>query len=193
MRASATVAPPRAGALERRAAAWIESYWNAAHLERTLAWAVHLRPDAEEALRLAALTHDIERTVPGGPRLDAWRRGWDDADYLRAHCLRSAALVDAWLHDHGAAARLRDGVSGLILEHELGGSPDGDLLQAADSLSFLEVNGDLPRRWVLAGRCPPRQARAKLDWMLERILLPAARALAEPLHHQAAEALDRSL
>jgi hypothetical protein len=144
-------------------------------------------------MRLAALTHDIERTVPGGPRLDAWRRGWDDPDYLRAHCLRSAALVDAWLHDQGAPSALRDGVSALILEHELGGSPDGDLLQAADSLSFLEVNADLPRRWVLAGRCPPRRARAKLDWMLERIRLPAARALAEPLHQQAVEALERSL
>jgi hypothetical protein len=189
VRAIAAIAPARAGFLERRAAAWIESYWNAAHLERTLDWALHLRPDADEALRLAALTHDIERTVPGGPRLDAWRRGWDDPDYLRTHCLRSAALVDAWLCDHGAWTGLRDAVSALILEHELGGSPDGDVLQAADSLSFLEVNGDLPRRWVLAGRCPPRKARAKLDWMLERIRVPRARELADPLHRRAAARL----
>ena len=192
MRASAAVARPEhprpvapRGALERGALEWIGDYWNAVHLRRTCEWAVALRPSVGAPLRLAALTHDIERRVPGGPRLDAWRRAWDDPDYLRAHSERSAALVDAWLADARAGRALRDEVSRLILEHEVGGSPGGDVIQAADSLSFLEVNGELPQRWVRQGRCPQRKARAKLDWMLERIRVPRARELADPLHRRA--------
>ncbi len=46
---------------------WIEPYWNAEHLVRTRDWLLELEPDASEALRLAALTHDMERHFPGGP------------------------------------------------------------------------------------------------------------------------------
>ena len=53
--------------LEERALAWIEPYWNAEHLVRTRDWVLELEPDASEALRLAALTHDMERHFPGGP------------------------------------------------------------------------------------------------------------------------------
>ncbi len=60
--------------LEHRARGWIEPYWNAEHLRRTLDWLLELEPDAGEALRLAALTHDMERHFPGGPVPDLGRR-----------------------------------------------------------------------------------------------------------------------
>ena len=62
-------------------------------------------------------------------------------------------------------------------------------LQAADSLSFLEVNAHRAR----ASRCGRVNARskrrAKLDWTLERMSIPAARALAEPLDARAVDTL----
>jgi hypothetical protein len=61
---------------EDAAREWIAPYWNAEHLERTLAWTLRLRPEASPALRLAALTHVVERMIPGGPRADPG--AWDE-------------------------------------------------------------------------------------------------------------------
>jgi hypothetical protein len=175
--------------LESAAGAWIADYFNARHLVRTRDWVLELEPSAPEALRIAALTHDIERREPGGPRLDPRRQEWDDPDYLRAHSERSAGIVDGWLAGRGADAALRERVAALIRNHETGGPDGADTLQAADSLSFLEVNAARALAWIEEGRCTPAQARAKLDWMLERIRVPRARELADPLHRRAADAI----
>ena len=180
---------PAVTAIEREAEGWVADYFNVRHLLRTRDWALELDPAAGEAMRVAALTHDIERRTPGGPRLDPRRQRWDDAEYLRAHSQRSARIVDEWLAAQGAPAALRASVDELVRHHETGGSPAESRLQAADSLSFLEVNAQRARAWIEEGRCTSAQARAKLDWMLERIDSPRARALAEPLHERAVAAL----
>ena len=78
----------------------------------------------------------------------------------------------------------------LITLHEFGGLDGADLVQAADSLSFLETLRDVVRRWVTGGECDVRQARAKHRYMAERIRVPEARRLAEPLLVQALASLD---
>lgn len=128
--------------LEALARAWIADYWDAEHLRRTHAWLAVLAPEASEALRLAALTHDMERHFPGGPVADADRPPWDRA-YRDAHAGRSATIVAGWLREHKAPEGLIEHTAALIRLHERGGMPEADLLQAADSLSFLEVNGAL--------------------------------------------------
>ena len=171
--------------LEQAAEAWIAGYFNARHLLRTRDWLVRLDPAASEAARVAALTHDIERRVPGGPRLDPRVQAWDDAAYLREHSERSARLVGEWLGD----SPLRPEVERLIAHHETGGE-GAEMLQAADSLSFLEVNAGRARAWVDEGRCDVAQAQAKLDWMRDRIRdIPVARNEADKLHRRASEAL----
>jgi uncharacterized protein DUF4202 len=178
-----------ATALEAAAQGWIEDYFNARHLVRTRDWLVALDPRASEALRIAALTHDIERRVPGGPRLDPRTQAWDDAEYLRAHAERSAGMVRAWLAEQGAPAATVDLVGALVARHETGGGAAGDLLQAADSLSFLEVNAGRALAWVETGRCDAEQAQAKVDWMRDRVGVPAARPAAGALHRIATAAL----
>ena len=79
--------------LEQAAEAWIADHPAARHLKRTRDWVLELDPHAGAALRIAALTHDIERRVPGGPVLDPRTQDWDDPEYLRLHSERSAALV----------------------------------------------------------------------------------------------------
>jgi aromatic-L-amino-acid/L-tryptophan decarboxylase len=175
--------------LERDAEAWIAEHPNARHLVRTRDWLVMLEPEAGEDLRLAALTHDVERQVPGGPRLDPRKQPWDDPDYLREHSDRSAALVADWLRVRGASPELCERVGDLVRAHEAGGWPEADLVQAADSLSFLEVNAARVRAWVGEGRCTPAKAREKLDWMRDRIALAPARERAERLHRQAVATL----
>jgi hypothetical protein len=173
-----------------QAQTWIEVSWQAEHLRRTADWLRELAPDASPALVLAALTHDMERAFPGpdAPVFDA-RRGPADPDYLRRHQERSAAIVADWLRDRGCGEALVGEVAALVAVHEEGGSPEADLLQAADSLSFLEVNVGLfleriPTRSHHVG---PAEARAQFRQMYERIKVARARAPARP-HYEAAMA-----
>jgi hypothetical protein len=151
-----------------------------------------LDPAADEAVRIAALTHDVERRVPGGPSFDE-SRGGEDVEYLRAHAERSAQMVDEWLRARGAPAELRGRVEALVRLHEFGGFPDADLLQAADSLSFLEVSSHRVIAWVSEGRCSAGEAQAKLDRMRDRISLASARLTAESLHARATVALENAV
>src|SRR5262245_46491025 len=137
------VESPDMGALEQRALAWIEPYQQAEHLRRTRDWLLELDPAASEALRIAALTHDIERLFPGGPVQDKTNAAWDDPAYNEAHAERSAAIVSDWLSEQGAPAALVAETARLIRIHEVGGTPEADLLQAADSVSFLETLQDV--------------------------------------------------
>jgi hypothetical protein len=167
--------------LERAAGTWIRGYTDADHLRRTRVWALKLRPAAPIAVRLAALTHDMERHFPGGPTMDPASMEPDDARYLRAHTERSEAIVSLWLRGQGAAPEIVAAVGDLVRRHETGGSPAGNLVQAADSLSFLETKRGLMQRWLADGRCDLARAERQAIWMAERIRLPWARRLAEPL------------
>jgi hypothetical protein len=163
-------------------AEWVGPYSQAWHLVRARDWLVHLDPDATPEMRVAALSHDIERFYPGGPRLDM-SKPWDHPDYLFAHSTRSADIVAWWLReqpdrpDDDSIYRIRR----LIAMHEIGGLEGADLVQAADSLSFLETLTDLVRGWVVNGQCDVATAEAKHRYMAERIRVPRARELAEPL------------
>lgn len=178
--------------LEARALTWIEPYWNANHLVRTRDWLAELDPDAGEALRLAALTHDMERYFPGGPEQDLSVEPGGDVEYRRLHSERSARIVAEWLSGEGADERLVAEVRRLIDAHEVGGDPDEDLLQAADSLSFLETNAGLIAGWYTSGRCSRERAAAQHRWMYERIRLDRARELAAPLYEEALAVVDRA-
>jgi uncharacterized protein len=177
--------------LHGQARAWIEDYYDRDHLVRAADWLLALEPEAPEPLVLAALLHDAERSVPGGPVLDKAAEPWDDEAYNRAHCDRSAAVVAGWLVGKGASDRFVAGALA-IREHEFGGSPEGDLLQAADSVSFLEVNGPLVARWVTEGECSAEKGREKLRWMAERVRLERARPLASAQLAVALEVVDRA-
>jgi predicted RNA-binding Zn ribbon-like protein len=179
-------------ALERAAEDWIADHPAARHLIRTRDWVLTLEPSAGEHLRIAALVHDVERRVPGGPVPDVAHREWEDSAYVAAHSERSAAIADQWLARNAASIALREQVARLIRAHETGGWPEADVLQAADSLSFLEVQSHRVIAWVAEGRCATADARAKLDSMRDRISLPAARRRAEPLYASAVAALEES-
>ena len=184
-RDAAGAAPPGdGGALLPAARAWVaEIHPHARHLERTEAWLLELEPTAPEALRIAAVTHDIERAFPD---LDApWdsAQHWDDPEYNRWHQDRCADIVADWLGEQGAAEKLAHDVEALVRAHEDGGWPEADLVQAADSLSFLETMVPLVIAWVETGRAPVDRAEGKLRHSAARISSerPRARELAEAM------------
>jgi hypothetical protein len=178
--------------LEERALRWIEPYWNAKHLVRTRDWLLELDSGAGEGARLAALTHDMERHFPGGPVQDLWVWPADDHEYRRLHSKRSAQIVGDWLRAEGARDGLVAEVERLVLAHETGGAPDEDAVQAADSVSFLELNGELLARWYTSGRCSRERAKAQAQWMFDRIKVGRARALARRFYEEAIAAVDRA-
>ena len=190
------VAPrvPVSTEIERRAIVWIDPYSQARHLVRARDWLVYLDRDAPLEARLAVVTHDIERMFPNGPTMDKATCRWDDPHYLYAHASRSAEVVGVWLHSQDGVKdefSLSE-VQRLITLHEFGGMDGADLVQAADSLSFLETLQDVVRQWVVRGECSVEQARAKHRYMAERIRVPEASRLAGPMLEQALASLGES-
>ena len=178
--------------LEERALEWIAPYWNAEHLVRTRDWVLELEPDASEGLRLAALTHDMERHFPGTRETDLVNDPEEATEYRQWHAERSAEIVSDWLREQGADGDLVAEVRHLVAAHEVGGSHDADVLQAADSLSFFETNADLAASWYTSGRCSRERAKAQLTWMFERMAPERARTLGEPLYREALAVVDRA-
>ena len=166
------------------AQAWVaEVHPHRRHLERALDWLLVLDPDASEAARIAAATHDIERAFPD---LDApWdsARDWDSAQYNRWHQDRCADMMAAWLRERDAPDDLTREVERLVRAHEDGGWPQADLVQAADSLSFLDTMVELVIAWVSSGRTSRERAAGKLRHSVERIApdLEHARELGEQM------------
>ena len=166
----------------------IEHYpYNSTHLLKALEWVDRLDPDASEPVRLATLTHDMERAF-GGP--DAIPIKMSDRTYEEAHSNRSARIVGEWLRANGGRDDLAEQVEKLIRVHEWGGWPEANLVQAADSLSFLETNIDLMLGFVKTGKYTRADIASKIDQMYERIQLPGATELARPMWQQAKARLE---
>jgi kynurenine formamidase len=170
--------------LLERAQEWMtEVHPHARHLERTLDWVRELDPGASEALQIAAATHDIERAYPdAGAGWDS-AVSWDSLEYNRWHQDRCADMIGPGLRERGASDELALAVAGLLRVHEDGGWPEADILQAADSLSFLETMVPVVLGWVESGRAPRDRAEGKLRHSVERISpdLPRARELGDAL------------
>jgi hypothetical protein len=161
--------------------------YNRQHLLRSLERLDQLAPGSAEAVRLATLTHDMERAFPGpdSPKMSTLH----DPEYERLHSERSARIVGEWLRSQQAPAPLIEEVERLIVAHETGGWPEADLVQAADSLSFLDTNIDLFLGFVRSGRFPSGDVRSKFHYTYDRINVPKAREIARPLVEDALEKL----
>lgn len=156
---------------------------HARHLIRAEHWLNQFAPEAPLSVRIATLTHDMERAFLGDDAPDMSRMVRPtDTLYNIAHGRRSAKFVSEWLREQKADEEFIDIVSDLIVVHEYGGWPEADLVQAADSISFLEVNTQLFIGWIATAEHGWGYDRTvtKFNWMYDRITVPAAQKLAEP-------------
>ena len=108
------------------------------HAENVLEWILKLRPDANEAMQIAALAHDIDRAVEKRKIL---RSDFNDYDAFKAaHAKNSARILGEILNECCVEQTIIDEACRLVERHEAGGDLCSDLLKDADSISYFEVN-----------------------------------------------------
>ena len=101
------------------------------HAQRTVHWVKQLKPDADEALLVSAVAHDIERAIYGD-----WKKGSDDPEALRKHQDLSATEIEKFLRSENIKEEFIARVKHLVAHHEEGGDDDQNVLCDADCLSF---------------------------------------------------------
>jgi len=148
-------------------------------VEPAIAWITEVHPHSRHLLR----THRLGLGArPTGRRRASDRRGHPRCRarvparrgrpsgvdgpispvYERWHQDRSARIVGEWLLAHGAEPDFALEVVSLVSVHEERGLAEAELLQAADSLSFLEVQVEFFAGLVARGEWSEQAAVAKL-------------------------------
>jgi hypothetical protein len=108
------------------------------HSSNTLEWLLRLELHADEALRIAALGHDVERAVSSRRINKADFKSFDE--FKAAHAKNSSRILVEILEECGTEKSVIEEVFRLVCLHETGGDERSDLLKDADSLSFFDVN-----------------------------------------------------
>ncbi|MFW9997813.1 MAG: DUF4202 family protein [Candidatus Odinarchaeota archaeon] len=135
------------------------------HALSTVEVVKRLSSNPPDALLVAALSHDIERSLPGEK---VKREDFADYDQFKeAHAANSAIIVKDILAKHDLPPAFINKVGDLIEAHEFGGNQDEDLLCTADTLSFFTHN--LP--YYLKRNGVAKTAEL-VKWKLNRITLP---------------------
>ena len=108
------------------------------HSKNTLKWLLKLRPDADEALKIAALGHDIERAIEERKvKRDDYKTYEKFKD---AHALNSAKIMAELMKDCKINQEIIDDVYFLVRHHETEGDSRVNVLKYADTISFFDVN-----------------------------------------------------
>jgi len=161
------------------------------HLERTVFWLQQLKPNASEALLIAARSHDIEKAFRNSSynKIAQSDKGYQNEEYLSHHQAKGAEIMSQFLKEKGADEALIKKVSELIESHEVGGDDDQNLIKDADSLSFLENSIDLFLVEQIK-KTSREKVRSKINWMFDRITSKKAKTLARPFFENAISKLD---
>jgi hypothetical protein len=109
------------------------------HAENTLEWLLKFKPDADEALRIAALGHDIERAID---ERKVRREDFGDYDAFKAvHAENSSVILREIMEECEVSdPSLINEICRLVEAHEVGGDPSSDLLRDADGISYFDVD-----------------------------------------------------
>lgn len=161
----------------------------AAHMLRTPFWLQEIYPEADEAMLLAALCHDIERCFPlRDGEVKPAKTGDDkkDQEYLTWHGNRSAEFAENLLREYGFADDEKmKRIKKIISEHSFGGTKEREAMMDADSLSFFENNAEN----IASKYDDKKRLKEKFDSEFARIFSEKGRKLAKPFYDKAVEKL----
>jgi hypothetical protein len=165
--------------------AWKDNKNDIRHAERTAYWVKRLKPDADEALLIAAWAHDIERAVYGD-----WKKGTSDPKALAKHQDLSAKLAGEFLESRNAAPALVLKVRHLVEKHETGGDAEQNILCDADCLSFFEDKAVARvRKWKAEGK-DKNEIKKNMDFYFSRFISPEAREIARRWYRAALDEIE---
>ena len=142
------------------------------HSKNTLEWLLKLRPDADEALKIAALGHDIERAIEERKAKREWYKSYDE--FKDAHASNSAKILAEIMKDCKINRKLANDIFFLVGHHETGGTDDADVLRDADTISFFQVN--LPYYFVRNG---VKETKKRFRWGYRKLPENLKRVVAE--------------
>ncbi|MEA2108090.1 MAG: DUF4202 family protein [Pseudomonadota bacterium] len=163
------------------------------HLERTVNWLLELYPEADEALLIAGISHDIERAFR---EEKVYRKmfnsdsGFLDSSFLDYHQQRSAKIIFDFLQSLNCPTAMSKKVFHLVSHHETGGDFETDLLKDADSLSFFQTNVDLFVT-IKVKESSVDKVKNKFIWMFERISTLKAKDICSSFYQDAMARLAR--
>lgn len=137
------------------------------HSELVLKWVLNLKPDADEALKIAALSHDIERAITKITEKDLKDYSKID-EFKKEHSIRSAKFICNILKKHKYSQNIIDKVKHLVENHEFGGDEESNILMDADSLAYFDYN--IPSTLKRSGR---ERTKEKIKFMYKRLAAKA--------------------
>ena len=155
------------------------------HHLRTRDYLLILNPNASIEAQIAALTHDIERRLPGKVPFPMNKEGYNE-EYLIKHGKRSAEHVIEFLKKNKIEVNFAK-IKEIITNHELGGSEEANLVKDADSLSFFEI---LPKHFIEKFK-DPEYCIKKFKFMFNRITSEKAKEIAKPFYDEAMGLLEK--
>ena len=131
------------------------------HSQWVWQWVLKLKPEADSALQIAALGHDIDRSFEDQRKRRQYFAIYDE--YKKEHALLSAQIMCDLLRKHNFDETMMDKVKHLIENHEVGGEGDVEILKEADSITFFNS--------LLHYRQTHNQAEtiAKIKFMYDRL------------------------
>lgn len=104
----------------------------------TLEWLLRLKSDADEALKIAALGHDIGRALE---ERKIRREDYEKYDeFKQEHALNSAKILKKIMKDCHLGEDMINDIFILVARHEIGGNTRVNTLKNADAISFFHVN-----------------------------------------------------
>ena len=158
------------------------------HAKQTVCWVRALKPDADEALLIAAVAHDIERAIHGD-----WKAGSDDPEALRKHQDLSATEIEKFLKMEGVDEGIIERVKYLVANHETGGDEDQNILCDADVLSFFEDKAlRRMKKWKEQGKTK-EEMHKNMDYYFSRIITPKAKEIAQKWYDEAKEEIENNM
>jgi len=158
------------------------------YYERTVYWMKQLNPKTDEALLIAAYSHDIERILR---KKDKTRiKEFDKGKILVQHQIYGGEVMFDFLIKNGASKSLARKVQRLIAKHEVGGTDDQNLLKDADAISLLENNIEKVILLIKNHDFPKEEVKRKIELTYNKITSEKARQIARSFYEKALRLLE---
>ncbi|NIO44499.1 MAG: DUF4202 family protein [Candidatus Aenigmarchaeota archaeon] len=111
------------------------------HSLKTREWVLKLDKDASIPLQIAALAHDIDRTIEERRVKTMEAKNYEDYKKLKEqHAKVSADIICEELEKAGIDGKIIERVRYLVEHHERGGDVEANILRDADSLTFFSFD-----------------------------------------------------